>query len=296
MKYASTAKQMLVLSLCILTFIPCYGFFGFLKDSGIWEECPIGLVQKTEMYFLAIVFGSVLGPVQSYARTFFTDLIPPGQEAEYFGVFEISDRGSSWMGPLICGGLYELTGSMRHAMFYLLLVNSVGLFLVLKTDPVKGSDDCRRKEIMVRMAADRKSFGIEKSGAPPSARKMAGLKSSAKTGMSSTGSSVASSNSSISSRSSGSSVEQPSFKVVGKGNKVAPDNTGMKGFGGATVVEGDDDEGGGFSNQTVVETDDDDQGGGGGFSNQTVIEDQDDEVGNPDDGGYGNQTVVENTD
>ena len=63
-------------------------------------------------------------------------------------------------------------------MWYLLAVITWGGYLVWKTDEYKGSDDCRRKEILVRMVADRKKFGINKSGAPPSAKRMAGLKSS----------------------------------------------------------------------------------------------------------------------
>ncbi len=273
-KYGYSSKQMLVRGLYIMSSIPVYGFLGMLRTWGWWAECPVGLVQKNEMYFLCIAFGIVLGPTQSYARTFFTDLIPPGQEAEYFGVFEISDRGSSWMGPLICGLLYENLGSLRYAMFYLLFVNLAGLYMVVKTDDMKGSEDCRRKEVMVRMAADRKRWGIEKSAAPPSAKKMIGLKSSKKTGMSTniSGASSVSSMSETKSRS--------SFSVFNKKNKVHNDAAG--GFGGATVVE-DTDDAGGFGNATVVEDTD-----GGGFGNATVVEDTDG-------GGFGNATVVEDT-
>ena len=36
-----------------------------------------------------------------------------GKEAEYFGFYEISDRGTSWLGPLAFGLTYQLTGSYR---------------------------------------------------------------------------------------------------------------------------------------------------------------------------------------
>jgi hypothetical protein len=187
------------------------------------------------------------------------------------------------MGPLICAMMYEQTGNMRHAMWYLVIVILTGAYLTRSVDEVKGSDDCRRKEIMVRMAGDRKKFGVEKSAAPPSARKQAGLKSSGKTGLLSSGTSGrsgASTRSSGASSSSGverSTVEgQSSFKVFGKGNKVAPNNSGKLDFGGATVVEDDGDAGGGvaggFGNATVVEQDDDEPAPAAGFSNQTVVE------------------------
>ena len=240
-----TSKQMLVFSICLLVSIPIYAFVGYVPGS------PIGVVQKTEMFFVCIIYGLCLGPVQSYARTFYTDLIPPGQEAEYFGVFEISDRGSSWMGPLVVAALYEKTGVIRHAMWYLIFVILAGLYIIVRTDELKGSDDCRRREVLVRMAADRKKFGISKAGAPPSAKRMAGLKSSKLfTGQSgySNQSGMSTTSTRSSARSSASSTERSNFSVFSK-NKVAQD----PGFGGATVVEDTNEGGGGFGNATVVE-------------------------------------------
>ena len=43
--------------------------------------------------------GFVLGGTQALSRSLFSQLIPPGKEAEYFGFYEISDRGTSWLGP-----------------------------------------------------------------------------------------------------------------------------------------------------------------------------------------------------
>ena len=41
----------------------------------------------------------MIGAVQSYSRTMFCDLLIPGKEAEFFALFEITDKGSSWLGP-----------------------------------------------------------------------------------------------------------------------------------------------------------------------------------------------------
>ena len=177
---------------------------------------------------------------------------------------------------MIVGIIYENTGMIRHAMWYLIFVLCAGWYLIVNTDEFKGSDDCRRKEILVRMQADRKKFGVSKAGAPPSAKKMAGLKSSKMY----TGQSGYSSAGSTKSSGGQSSVERSKFSMYNK-NKVAPSQS-KNGFGGATVVEGQD-EGGGINNQTVIE-----DTGDGGFNNQTVIED----TGA---GGFGNETVIEDT-
>ncbi|GMH53948.1 hypothetical protein TrST_g11901 [Triparma strigata] len=282
-KYQLSSKQMLLRGIAFLILVPIYGAIGYLAELGWWENCPIGIVQKTEMYFVCVLFGITLGPTQSYARTFFTDLIPPGQEAEYFGIFEVSDRGSSWVGPLVIAVIYESTGIIRHAMWYLLFVISLGGWMVHKTDEFKGSDDCRRKEVLVRMVVDRKKFGIHKSGAPPSAKKMVGLKSSklytGQSGYSSAASGRSVQSSTASSASSVEKSERSKFSVFSNKNKVKPDD-----FGGETVVEGDDQKAG-FDNATVVEQED----GGGGFNNETVIEQEDG-------GGFNNETVIEQDD
>jgi UMF1 family MFS transporter len=284
-KKGKDSKTMLLLGIEMLMSIPIYACLGYLRDLGIWPGCPIGVVQKNEMFFVCIIYGMTLGPVQSYARTFYTDLIPPGQEAEYFGVFEISDRGSSWIGPLVVAAVYEEFGVIRHAMWYLTFVIVVGYIMVKKTDVLKGSEDCRRREVLVRMAADRKKFGITKAGAPPSAKKMAGLKSSklytGQSGYSNqSGMSTTSTRSTRSSAPSSASPSERSKFSVFNNNKVAQE----PGFGGATVVE-DTNDGGGFGNATVVE----DTNDGGGFGNATVVEDTNDG------GGFGNATVVEDT-
>ena len=41
----------------------------------------------------------VMGGSQALSRSLFAQLVPKGKEAEYFSIYEISDKGTSWMGP-----------------------------------------------------------------------------------------------------------------------------------------------------------------------------------------------------
>jgi len=36
--------------------------------------------------------GSVYGAFQSYARAFYAELLPPGEEARWYGLFSITDK------------------------------------------------------------------------------------------------------------------------------------------------------------------------------------------------------------
>jgi len=146
-----------------------------------------------EVFGLIFLYGFVLGAIQSYTRTCFTDIVPPGQESEFFGIYEISDKGSSWLGPLICGVLYEATGTMRPAFFYLFFMSCLGWYLVYITDMEEGAEACRRKEIQVRMEAVRKKLGVSKIQIQMNAKKFLGVKSSTASGASSVASSASTS-------------------------------------------------------------------------------------------------------
>jgi UMF1 family MFS transporter len=80
--------------------------------------------------------GIVLGGSQALSRSLFSQLIPAGKEAEYFSLYEISDRGTSWLGPLVFGLVFQLTGSYRLAIVSLLAFFVVG-FVALAAVPVR---------------------------------------------------------------------------------------------------------------------------------------------------------------
>ncbi|HET8640817.1 MAG TPA: MFS transporter, partial [Pseudonocardiaceae bacterium] len=78
----------------------------------------------------------VLGGSQALSRSLFAQLIPTGQEGEYYGFYEISDRGTSWLGPLAFGLVYQLTHSYRVGLVTLLVFFVVG-FVLLAAVPMR---------------------------------------------------------------------------------------------------------------------------------------------------------------
>ncbi|MDQ0579704.1 MFS transporter [Streptomyces rishiriensis] len=87
-------------------------------------------------FLLAAAIGLVLGGSQALSRSLFSHLVPPGKEAEYFSAYEMSDRGMSWLGPLVFGVTYQLTGSYRDAIISLVVFFVAG-FLLLARVPVR---------------------------------------------------------------------------------------------------------------------------------------------------------------
>jgi UMF1 family MFS transporter len=80
--------------------------------------------------------GIVLGGSQALSRSLFSQLIPKGKEGEYFGLYEISDKGTSWLGPLLFGLAYDATHSYRVAIISLLVFFVIG-FVALLAVPIR---------------------------------------------------------------------------------------------------------------------------------------------------------------
>jgi UMF1 family MFS transporter len=87
-------------------------------------------------FVLASGIGLVLGGSQALSRSLFSHLVPSGKEAEYFSAYEMSDRGMSWLGPLLFGLTYQLTGSYRDAIISLVAFFAIG-FVLLARVPVR---------------------------------------------------------------------------------------------------------------------------------------------------------------
>lgn len=112
------SKTTLIFCLVVWSFISIYGYF-FLRDE-------IGFV------LLAILISLVLGGTQALSRSIFTNFIPRQSEAEYFSFYEITEKGSSWIGPLTFGLVLQLTKSYRLAILSLILFFLGGIFFLLK--------------------------------------------------------------------------------------------------------------------------------------------------------------------
>ncbi|HEY1205276.1 MAG: MFS transporter [Bryobacteraceae bacterium] len=117
---AITAKRAVMLSLVIWT--------GVLLGMYFW-------VRTVGQYFvMAALVALVLGGSQALSRSLFSQMIPKGQEAEYFGLYEISDKGTSWLCPLVFGLAVQFTGSYRLSALSLAFFFLAGLAVLARVD------------------------------------------------------------------------------------------------------------------------------------------------------------------
>jgi UMF1 family MFS transporter len=85
-------------------------------------------------YLLAALIGLVLGGSQALSRSIFSQMIPRSQEAQYFAVYEIAERGTSWLGTFLFGLSLTLTGSYRTSILALIVFFVVGGLLFTRVN------------------------------------------------------------------------------------------------------------------------------------------------------------------
>jgi UMF1 family MFS transporter len=139
----------LVLTILLVQFLAFFGalLLGALAQRiGAWKTVLLSLVLWTVVVLAAFRLpegapvpfmilgagiGIVLGGSQALSRSLFSQLIPRGKEGEYYGFYELSDKGTSWLGPLAFGLVFQLTNSYRIGLVSLLIFFAVGFLLLL---------------------------------------------------------------------------------------------------------------------------------------------------------------------
>lgn len=118
--YAIGTKKAIFISLVLWSGVVTYGY-GFLSST-------------TEAWGMGAVIAVILGGSQALSRGLFSRMIPPGREASFFGIYEVSERGTSWLGPLVFGVVVAATNSYRHAMLSLIIFFVGGAIILYFTD------------------------------------------------------------------------------------------------------------------------------------------------------------------
>lgn len=120
-------RHILILHALLYTALPLYGILFF---NNVIEVIP-----------LSIYHGFLLGATQSSCRVLFSELMPPGLESEFFGLYEITDKGSAWIGPLVIGLIRSATGNLRNGFYFLGAFLLIPAIVFYSIDEHKGKKD-----------------------------------------------------------------------------------------------------------------------------------------------------------
>jgi len=124
-----TAKGAVMLSLVIWTAICIYVY--------------VAVKTEAEFFVMAALVALVMGGSQALSRSLYSLMIPKGREAEYFSIYEVSDKGTSWLGPLVFGLALQFTGNYRLAIMSLIIFFAVGLVVLTRVDVARASQEAQ---------------------------------------------------------------------------------------------------------------------------------------------------------
>ncbi|KAI9344254.1 vacuole effluxer Atg22 like-domain-containing protein [Obelidium mucronatum] len=133
----TSSKRVLLLQNAIYSAIPLWGCLGLIPGS------PVGYQTKIEIYIASAVHGFLVGATQSTCRSLFAQLLPPGSEAEFYSLYEITDKGSAWFGPLVVAAIDNSGVNKLYSMVFLGAQLVVSLWVFSVVDVEKGVDDGR---------------------------------------------------------------------------------------------------------------------------------------------------------
>lgn len=86
----------------------------------------------------------MIGATQASCRALFSELLPAGSESEFFGLYEITDKGSAWIGPLCVAAIRNGTGKLYYCFYFLLGFLALPSLFFWWIDEVKGKVECKR--------------------------------------------------------------------------------------------------------------------------------------------------------
>ncbi|HXG85654.1 MAG TPA: MFS transporter [Pyrinomonadaceae bacterium] len=125
------AKKTLLISLLIWTCIVIFAY-GFLETV-------------RQAWVMSVFIGLVLGSSQALSRSLYSQMIPKGREASFFGIYEISERGTSLVGSLVFAVVVGITNSFRHAILSMIFFFIVGIIILIFTDINKAVEEAGNK-------------------------------------------------------------------------------------------------------------------------------------------------------
>lgn len=83
-----------------------------------------------DFYMLAVLIGLVQGGVQAMSRSYFARMVPHGQAAEYFGIYNMLGKSAAIIGPIMMGGVALITENHRYSILSLLILFIVGALVL----------------------------------------------------------------------------------------------------------------------------------------------------------------------
>ncbi|KAH9002488.1 MFS general substrate transporter [Lactarius hatsudake] len=141
-----STKKMFIVTNVVTILIPLWGMIG------VWTD-KFGFHNVWEFWAYNVVFGLFQAPYFAFSQTMMAELSPPGFDNMFFGLFGLSNRASSMIGPNVIQGIINKSGNNWDGFpFLFALCAAASMVIWFGVDVQKG----RRAAVM--WAAERRGL------------------------------------------------------------------------------------------------------------------------------------------
>ncbi|KAF8981395.1 Autophagy protein 22 [Entomortierella lignicola] len=130
-----STKFMVLLTLGLYVILTAY----FVIPS--YFTTRFGLRHEWEVWVSVVYLGLIISTFYGVARVMLAELCPEGDENEWFSLFQLADKGSSWIGPFVTGAIQSFTGEFRTGFWFPLALFAFGALLLITVNMNKGKDE-----------------------------------------------------------------------------------------------------------------------------------------------------------
>jgi MFS transporter, UMF1 family len=136
-------SRMVIAGSLIILMLTCFGIMGTTKESIFFVFPTVGPQAGQGLYgstpervyvLLGLLIGLVAGPVQAASRSLLIKLAPREDIGQYFGLFALSGKVTSFVGPILVAVVTQISGSQRTGLVVLLVMFAAGFVLLRRSE------------------------------------------------------------------------------------------------------------------------------------------------------------------
>jgi MFS transporter, UMF1 family len=125
----------------IILLLTCIGIMGTTREVALFvlpSPPATGGLYATfseKVYVgLGLLIGLVAGPVQAASRSHLVALVPKESVGQYFGLFALSGKVTSFMGPILVAAVTQWAGSQRAGLVVLVVMFAAGWLILRRSN------------------------------------------------------------------------------------------------------------------------------------------------------------------
>ncbi|KAF2147575.1 uncharacterized protein K452DRAFT_217809 [Aplosporella prunicola CBS 121167] len=149
-RFNISTKRMFMVTNAFSVLLPFYGMLG------LWTR-RVGFHRIYDFWLYNVVFGLFQAPYYAYAQTMMSEVTPRGYEGMFFGLFGITNRASSVIGPNVVQAIVNASGNNWLGFPFLVGLCTAAVVVIWFVDVEEGREACRRfvdERKMVRVARE----------------------------------------------------------------------------------------------------------------------------------------------